>query len=255
VKVRGLRGAVSFLTRLPMGRTGSTGPDLAAAVPWLPVVGALLGVAVAAAYAAALEAFPPLVASTLAVGLGILLTGAFHEDGLADTADAFGGGWSREETLRILKDPAHGTYGVLALALDLLLRIGALAAVDRWSALALLPGAHALSRAASVGLLRAVPPATDDGLGASFARVASRSRATLAFVAAVLVALVSLGAWALPAMALVALGALLVGRLSVRRLGGMTGDVLGAVQQVGEILVLLLGAAVAAHGHAIAWWR
>ncbi len=253
--MRGLRAAASFLTRLPVGPGGEGSPDLARSVPWFPVVGGLLGAVVAGVYVAALSAFPRLVASTLAIGCGLLLTGAFHEDGLADTADALGGGWSRKEALRILKDPAHGTYGVLAVAFSLLLRVGALAALDRWSALAVLPAAHALSRAASIGLLSFARPATEEGLGASYASLVSRRQLVGAFAAGLLIGLASFGPWALPATLLAGLGASVVGLLSVRKLGGVTGDVLGAAQQAAEVLVLLLGAALAANGLLSAWWR
>jgi adenosylcobinamide-GDP ribazoletransferase len=219
------------------------------------VVGALLGTAVAGVYAAVLLAFPRLVASTVAIGCGVLLTGAFHEDGLADTADALGGGWTRQEALRILKDPAHGTYGVLAVALSLLLRVGALTSLDRWSAVAVLPAAHALSRAVSIGLLGVARPATDGGLGAFYASLVSRRLVFGALAAGLFVGLVFLEVWALPAALLAGLGASVVGWLSVRKLGGVTGDVLGAAQQAAEVLVLLLGAALAANGLFVAWWR
>lgn len=253
--MRGLRAAASFLTRVPVGPGGEGSPDLARSVPWFPVVGGLLGAVVAGVYVAALFAFPSLVASTLAIGCGVLLTGAFHEDGLADTADALGRGWSREEALRILKDPAHGTYGVLAIAFSLLLRVGALAALDRWSALAVLPAAHALSRAASIWLLGFARPATGEGLGASYASLVGRRQLVGAFAAGLLIGLASFGPWVLPATLLAGLGASVVGWLSVRKLGGVTGDILGAAQQAGEVLVLLLGAGLAANGLFPAWWR
>jgi adenosylcobinamide-GDP ribazoletransferase len=207
--VKGLLGAVSFLTRVPTG-TGARRPEeLAGSVPWFPVVGAGVGLAVAAVYGGARLALPPLPAATLAVVAGICLTGAFHEDGLGDTADAFMGHHDRESTTRILKDPRLGTFGVLAVAASLLLRVAAVAALAPAAALAALPAAHALSRAAAVGAMIALPVAV-----------------------------------ALWAAAATALAALLLGRLAVRRLGGISGDVLGAVQQLGEVLVLL--AAVAA---------
>ena len=230
-------------------------PDVARSVPWFPVVGGLLGVVGAGTYAAARLALPPFVAATLAVGVVVALTGALHEDGLADTADAFGG-WSREEALRILKDPAHGTYGVVALALSLLLRVGALATLDRWSALAVLPAAYALSRAAAMGLLGTLEPAIEQGLGASYGSIVTGRRVAAAISVGLLLALTSLGLWALPASLLAALGAWIVGRLAIRKIGGITGDVLGAAQQVAEVLVLLLGAAAMTNGWpSLAWWR
>ena len=164
--MNGFLGAVSFLTRVPTG-TGTRRPEeLAGFVPWFPAVGAGVGLAVAAVYVGAGQLLPPLPAASLAVVAGICLTGAFHEDGLGDTADAFAGGHDRDSTVRILKDPRLGTFGVLAVAASLLLRAGAVAAMTPAAALAALPAAHALSRAAAVATMTVVPPAAATGLGA-----------------------------------------------------------------------------------------
>jgi adenosylcobinamide-GDP ribazoletransferase len=241
--VNGFLGAVSFLTRVPTG-TGARRPEeLAAFVPWFPVVGAGVGLAVAAVYAGAGELLPPLPAASLAVVAGICLTGAFHEDGLGDTADAFVGHHDRDGTVRILKDPRLGTFGVLAVAASLLLRAGAVAALAPAAALAALPAAHALSRAAAVAAMTALPTAGETGLGASYVLALSRRRALAGAAAGLGIALALLGLPALVAAAAAALATLALGRLATRRVGGVTGDVLGAVQQLGEILVLLVAAA------------
>ncbi|HXF57348.1 MAG TPA: adenosylcobinamide-GDP ribazoletransferase, partial [Actinomycetota bacterium] len=237
-----LRVALSLLTRVPVGAALWGRPELARAVGWFAVVGGLLGAALAGAYAGLRLVLPAPVASAMAVALGVVLTGALHEDGLADTADALAGR-DREEALRILKDPAHGTYGVLALVLSVVLRVGALAGLDAWAALAVLPAAHALSRAAAAVLLRALGPARLEGLGASYAAAVAPRQLALGGAAAVLLAGLSMGPWGLPAAAAAGLGALGVGALARRRFGGMTGDVLGAAQQVGEVAVLALGVA------------
>lgn len=254
--MRGFRAAVSLLTRVPVGGAGSGSADLARAVPWFPVVGALVGLALAGSYAGLLLVAPPLVAAGLTLGLSLFLTGALHEDGLADTADALGGARNREDALRILSDPAHGTYGVLSIVLSVTLRVAALASLDGWTAAAVLPGAHALSRGAALVLLGALPPAAEQGLGASYAATTTRRDVALGVEAALAAGLLVLGGWVLPAALLVALGAGAVGVLSARRIGGITGDVLGASQQVGEVLVLLLGAAAVVGGWpSPAWWR
>jgi adenosylcobinamide-GDP ribazoletransferase len=242
--VNGFRGAVSFLTRVPTGGRVGRVEELARFVPWFPVVGACIGLAVAAVYAGARVLLPPLPAATLAVAAGIGLTGAFHEDGLGDTADAFGGGRDREHTLGILKDPRLGTFGVLAVAASLLLRAGAVAALAPAAALAALPAAHALSRATVVAAMRSFPAAAGAGLGASTWAALSRRQALLGTATGLAIALVLLGNVALWAAAASAVAAWLLARLAVRRIGGVTGDVLGAIQQAGETLVLL--AAVAA---------
>ena len=126
---QGFVAAVQFLTRVPV-RTKRPS-DLSAAVVWFPVVGALVGAAVGVVAAVLGEVVPMPVAATVAVLAGVLLTGAFHEDGLADTADAIWGGWTRERRLEILKDPRHGTYGVAALAGSIVVRVVAVGASQR----------------------------------------------------------------------------------------------------------------------------
>ena len=246
--MNGLLGAVSFLTRVPAGVGVRPAGELARSVPWFPVVGAGVGLVVAAVYAGAARLLPPLPAAALAVVAGVGLTGAFHEDGLGDTADAFGGHHDRDATVRILKDPRLGTFGVLAVAASLLLRAGAVAALAPGAALVALPAAHALSRAAAVAAMTALPAAGDTGLGASYALALSRRRALAGAAAGLGIALALLGLPALVAAAAAGLAALALGRLAVRRVGGVTGDVLGAVQQVGEILVLLVAVAATTGG-------
>jgi adenosylcobinamide-GDP ribazoletransferase len=237
--MRGLAIAISFLTRIPVPSRVHSEEDVARGVPWFPVVGAVVGLLVALVYGAALHAFPPFVAAVLAITGGVLLTGAFHEDGLADTFDAFGGGWTQQERMRIFKDPTHGTYGVMALVLSSLLRAGAVSAFDLSGALLALPAAHALSRAAAVVLLRAVAPA-GEGLGASYGTAVTTRRAIVGATLGLLIALACLGVWLVPAAVIVGLTTFAIGRISAAKIGGVTGDVLGAAQQVAEIGVLLV---------------
>lgn len=253
--MRGLRAAMSLLTRAPAGMPAPGASDLARAVPWFPVVGGLVGLVVAGSYAGLIVVLPPVAAAGLALAVGLLLTGALHEDGLADTADAMGAG-DPEEARRILKDPAHGTFGVLAIVLSVVLRVAALATLDAWTAVAILAGAGALSRGAAASLLAVARPASDAGLGASYATATSRKDAGVAIAVALGIGAISLGVMVVPAALLSALASAGVGVLAARRIGGVTGDVLGAAQQVAEILVLLLGtAAVVAGWPSPAWWR
>jgi adenosylcobinamide-GDP ribazoletransferase len=246
--VKGLSAAIAFLTRMPLA--APTPQALAASLPWFPVVGALLGLFAAILYAAARLALPSLVAAALTVAAVTLLTGALHEDGLADSIDAWGGGSSRQETLRILRDPQHGTYAVLALVLSVLLRVAALASVTPVAAIAALPAVHAISRGALIGLLMATRPARDDGLAAGFASVASARRTSIALVVTAAVGVAMLGPWFIPAAAAVIAISWLVRRLALRRIGGITGDVLGATQQLNEIALLGLFASLGEAG-----WR
>jgi adenosylcobinamide-GDP ribazoletransferase len=245
--VTSFRTALSFLTRLPVGGTHEN--VSARSVRWFPVVGTVVGLVVGGVTALGNLVAPAGVAAAVAVTVGILLTGAFHEDGLADTADALGA-WNREDALRILRDPRHGTFGVVAIAASLLIRVTAVASLAAWAPVAILPAVHALSRAAAVWVLASARPATTNGLGAGFASAVGQRDAVWAAGVALVVGAVGLGVWVVPAALLTALGAASVTTLAVRRFGGITGDVLGAVQQVTEVTVLVLASVVAANG----WW-
>jgi adenosylcobinamide-GDP ribazoletransferase len=176
----------------------------------------------------------------------ICTTGALHEDGLADVADGFGGGRTREDKLRIMRDSRIGSYGALALVLALLARAGALVALaDPSDVLAALVAAGAVSRAALPAVMAISPQARADGLAAAAGRPHPLRAAAAALVAALL-AILLLGQAAPAALLAGAGGALAVALLARRQIGGYTGDVLGAAQQLGEIGVLL--GAVAARG-------
>jgi adenosylcobinamide-GDP ribazoletransferase len=158
--MNGLRGAVALLTRVRV-RTDARPETVASSIPWFPVVGCGVGAAVAVVYILLRALLPGLPAAAAAVAAGVALTGALHEDGLGDVADAFGGSSDAKEALRILADARLGTYGVIAVTTSLLLRAGTLAALDPWAAAAALPAAHALSRAAAM-IPAAVMPAAEE---------------------------------------------------------------------------------------------
>jgi adenosylcobinamide-GDP ribazoletransferase len=236
--------ALRFLTRLPL-RIGIPSGDLSRAVRVFPVVGVAVGLlgALAARIGDGMG-LPALAAALVAVGATVLLTGALHEDGLADTADGFGGGASRERKLEIMRDSRSGAYGVLALVFSVGLRAAALAALippDR--AVGALVAAHAVSRGLLPAVMRFLDPARVDGLAARAGRPEAWAVLWSLGIAA-LVALLCLGPvggvaalfWAVVAVTGLA-------ALARRQIGGYTGDVLGAAQQVGEIVMLLSAAA------------
>ena len=252
--MRGLRASVTFLTRVKVGGEIRWPEDIALGVPWFPVVGCAIGLLVAAVYAAGRSILPSLVAAALAIAVGVWATGGFHEDGLADTADAFGGRRSPEETIRIMKDPRLGSYGVLALVLTMLIRIGSVSALEGAAAFVVLPAAGAMSRAGAIALL-AGPVAPADGLGAAYASVVGGGQLAIALGVGGAIGIAALGSVAVPAAASVAVVCLIARRLARRRIGGVTGDVLGAAQQTGEIVVLLVGVGVLHRGWVdLPWW-
>ena len=168
-----LRIGVLFATRIPLPHaTPVEGADVARASWTLPVVGALIGLLGASAYRLAFALnLPPLIGAALAVTTTLFVTGALHEDGLADTLDGFGGGGDRERKLEIMRDSRIGTYGACGLVLSLFLRVGALASLAGPGPAALtLIAAHAGARAAMPLFLALVPPARPDGLSAGAGR-------------------------------------------------------------------------------------
>jgi adenosylcobinamide-GDP ribazoletransferase len=243
-RLAGARAALSFLTVLPAGDlAGITGADVGRGIVFFPLIGAGVGAAAALAAWAAAAVLPPLVAGLAAAAAGAVLTGALHLDGLADTADGYAGR-TRERALAIMRDHAVGSYGAVALVLDVGLRAAAVAAlVARPHGLLWLVAAGALSRSASAGLGVLLPSARPDGLGRVL-EGAGRVRVAVAAAAALAIAGLCAGWPGLAAGAGVAVVAALWGWRCVRRLGGATGDTLGAASEGCEVAVLLVGAAL-----------
>jgi cobalamin 5'-phosphate synthase/cobalamin synthase len=238
------RAALSFLTIVPAGDlAGITAEDVGRGVVWFPLAGAAVGAAGALAAWATAAVLPALVAGLVAAGVTAVLTGALHLDGLADTADGYGGR-TRERALEIMRDHAVGSYGVVALALDVGLRAAAVAAlVGRAHGPLWLVAAGALSRSAAAGLGVLVPNARAAGLGRVL-EGAGRARVAVAAAAAAAIAGLAAGLPGLAAAACVATLTALWGWHCRRRLGGVTGDTLGAASEGCEIAVLLAGAAL-----------
>jgi adenosylcobinamide-GDP ribazoletransferase len=237
-----LKIGMLFATRVPLAHAAPIGgADIARASWTLPAIGALVGLLGAAVYWIAVRLdLPPPVGATLAVAATLAATGCLHEDGLADTFDGFGGGSSRERKLEIMRDSRIGTYGACALALSLMLRIGTLASLADPGAVALaLIAAHAGARALLPLFLALVPPARPDGLGADAGRP-SPGRVAVAALLGIVLLLASLGAaGSLLALAWLLLVLGLMRALCLRQIGGQTGDTAGALEQIGEIAVLL----------------
>ena len=240
-----------FFSALPTPSHGAepeagAGLNLARIAWATPIAGALIGAVGAIAFGlAVLLRLPPLLGAAFAVAALALATGAMHEDGLADVADGFGGGLTREAKLAIMRDSRIGAFGTVALVLSLILRVGALAALARGgfgvvAASLILSGAA--SRAGALVPLALLPPARADGSGASAGRLetADLIAAGLAVVAvAFLAGLVALGVMrALFACVLAAAASWAMSALARRQIGGQTGDVAGAAQQAAEIACL-----------------
>jgi len=250
---RDIADALRFFTRLRVGEPKPSAPLDIDRIAWAaPIAGVAVGLIGALILAlTALLGLPLLLRAALATVALVATTGALHEDGLADVADGFGGGATRAGKLEIMRDSRVGAYGAIAIALALILRVGALAAAldgGFWRAALSLTLVAALSRAAALTPLALLQPARADGAGAAAGRLDSNALAAAwgwAFVIAVALGLVTLGvAHALLAALMSGAGGLLMVALARRAIGGQTGDVAGTAQQCGEIAAwcgLLIG--------------
>lgn len=247
-QVRLLLCAAQFLTRVPTPSLATFQADwITRSARYFPLIGQGVGLISALVLVGAERVWGGGVAAVLAIAVGLLVTGAFHEDGLADTADGLGGGQTPARRLEIMKDSRVGTYGVCALGLVLALKGAVLASTPAMTAAAMLLAAHGLGRAAAVCAMRLTPYAPSGGAG-KWKPVPQGVR-----TGEVLVALL-IAAWPLvflppvAAVAGLAGGAVLAVAMAVlakRLIGGHTGDVLGAIEQVFEVGFLLGVAALA----------
>ncbi|MFQ5984008.1 MAG: adenosylcobinamide-GDP ribazoletransferase [Alphaproteobacteria bacterium] len=240
-----LQLAAAFLTRLPLPSPAPS-RTLASAARVFPLVGAAVGLAGGVVFLlAAGLGLPPWLAAVAALATTVAVTGALHEDGLSDLADGLGAGLDREAKLAAMQDSGAGPFGVVALVLALVARVAALAALEQPAiVVAALVAAGAVSRVAIVGVMRELSPARDEGLGAA-AGTPPRDGTLIALALAAVIALILVGpATGFVAVTAAGLTALGVAALAQRQLGGYTGDVLGAVQQVAEIAFLIAVVAV-----------
>ena len=244
--------ALQFFTRVPIVGAlaqwvGYSPEMLRASARFFPLIGLLIGGAAGVSFWLCAQLFSPWIAAVLTLIFTALLTGAFHEDGLADYADGIGGGSTAARALEIMKDSRVGSYGALALCLATALKLTALATM----ALALAPVAlilaHVIGRVCACGVLASMTYVRNDASGKSKPLAESLRAGELAFVLLSLLSVLSL-AWlwqpqmlghAAAALVLSGISMLVIARQMLRRIGGFTGDALGAVEQVGECAVLL----------------
>jgi cobalamin 5'-phosphate synthase/cobalamin synthase len=237
--MRSLLAAIAFLTRIPVGRWIDFGrEDVARSAAWFPAVGALVGGIQCLAAWLLRPHLPAAVTAVSLVALDVLLTGALHYDGLADSADGFGGGKDRDDILRIMRDHCIGSYGGVALVLTAGMKIATLAALvggSDWPRA--LIAAPLLGRWAILLLIAALPYAR-----ATASVVVGMGRKALGW--GTLLTALALAAGRDPrlwvAAAVVLLVAALLGLHCRRKIGGITGDTLGAAAELGEIAVLLV---------------
>lgn len=239
--------ALQFFTRIPVPRRIGFNPQwLQHALRYFPAVGLIVGMATAAVYIVATLLWPQPVAVLLSTIAGIYLTGAFHEDGFADTCDGFGGGATADRVLEIMKDSRIGAYGAIGIMLMLGLKVAALNSLSPPAVVAALLIAHPFSRWMASLLVWRMEYARMNGKAKPMAQQMSNAELGIAtgFMLLPIAVIGCLTSWI--TWEGVAVGALLAGivvfrlaRLFQRRIGGYTGDCLGAVQQIAEVAVYL----------------
>ena len=236
---------IHFLTRLPLPRHAPLGGHAVGQSVWaFPLAGVVVGLIGALVYALAHRlGLPSWPAAALAVAATLGVTGCLHDDGLADTADGFGGGDTTERKLDIMRDSRIGTYGVCALILALLLRVSALASIAATVPVGLaLLAAHGAGRASLPFVMWLLPPARSSGLSSSAGRPPGDRVAAAAVLGTLILAICLHPGRGVVALGLVAIVVAVMAWLSNKQIDGQTGDVLGAVEQISEIAILLVAA-------------
>jgi adenosylcobinamide-GDP ribazoletransferase len=247
--------ALQFFTRLPIpGWVGFEASWLQHASRYFPLVGSVVAAIAAGVYYAAALVLPAPVAAVLSTAASIYITGAFHEDGFADTCDGLGGGMTKERALEIMKDSRVGAYGAIGIVCMLASKLTALAMLPPRVAVGALFVAHPLSRLAATALIWKLDYVRGEGKAKPLAQQMTANEFAIAALTCVLPAACVLAAgWIAPVAILAAAlastaAAPWLGRLFVRRLGGYTGDCLGAVQQLAEALAYVAVLATLGHG-------
>jgi adenosylcobinamide-GDP ribazoletransferase len=239
--------AVQLLTRLPVRlATAPSEAELARAAAWFPLVGAVVGGFAAGAFWLVSRAHLPALAAWAALGAAVVLTGGFHEDGLADCADGLFGGHDPARRLAIMRDSRLGSYGVLALVLTLGAQTAAVGALPASLALRTIVAAHALGRAAALPLTALPYARAEGGLGSPLAQKVPPTALALALAMGAAALLLLPWPLALAAAGVAALVAGLAARRFRRDLGGVTGDALGAVVKLTELTTYVAAAVWAA---------
>jgi adenosylcobinamide-GDP ribazoletransferase len=242
-RTREIGASLAFCTRLPLLNDTPTGSSDVGRAAWaFPIAGIAVGLIGAFVYGIAhWLGLPALPAAALSVVATLVATGCLHEDGLADTADGFGGGNTTDRKLAIMRDSRIGTYGVCALVLALMLRAGVVASLTQsWRVTAALIAAHGGARATMPALMFLLPPARSDGLSYSAGAPSGQSVGVAALIGFVILAICLHPVRGIVAVIYLAIVVALIAWLSSRQIGGQTGDVCGALEQVSEIVILLV---------------
>lgn len=232
-----LKVALAFLTRIPINHGPQISLRRSAAL--FPLIGAFIGLIGGLVFYLSSAILPPLVSASISILVTVAITGAFHLDGLADICDGLIGGWNREERLKILKDSRHGTYGVAAISLQLILQVCLLSALSPRDGLFTLIVLHTLSRLVPIFLMLIPATSGHDGMGASVSReIGAREPLVGSLITVLLIApIMGLNFLLLSVILLLTLS--IFALWVIRKIGGMVGDAFGAGEQISETMILV----------------
>lgn len=241
--MRGLRDlalAFQFLTRIPLPGKHHGHGGLSGAIKFFPVVGLVIAMGAIGLRRIFSNHLPPLVVAALVLVYLVVITGAFHEDGLADSADGFGGGWTKEKILEIMRDSRIGSFGALAIGLSLLARYSLLSSLPTARFSSYMIAAHVLCRWTTLPLSFFMQPARAEGQGAGAMRTSALSLAIGSVIALVICYFWMHFAFWLP-LTVAAIMTLLTALYYQQQIGGITGDCFGATNQLTEIAIYICG--------------
>jgi adenosylcobinamide-GDP ribazoletransferase len=249
--INDIKVAFAFLTRIPINHKPEISIQRSAV--WFPLVGWVIGGVTGLLFYFLSQGIPALPAAAITILFSTLVTGGFHQDGLADTFDGLVGGWNTEDRLRILKDSRHGTYGVLSIALQLIVQVSLLSTLSpKVGALAIIT-AHTLGRLVTIYFMLAPAVPSHEGMGATYSRAVGARDVLASTLLTVALLLGLIGAHLFIAAAIVAFigfGFLVYVK---KKIGGVLGDVLGASEQIAESIILLYFVVIATHSIWLPW--
>ena len=232
--------AFQFLTRIPLPGKHHGQGGLSGAIKFFPVVGLAIALGAIGLRRTLSNHLPPLVVADLVLGYLVVITGGFHEDGLADSADGFGGGWTKEKILEIMRDSRIGSFGALAIGLSLLARYSLLSSLSNAKFTSYIVVAHVLCRWTTLPLSFFMQPARTEGQGAGAMRTSALSLVIGTIIALVICYFSMHLAFWLP-LAAAGIVTVLTALYYQRQIGGITGDCFGATNQLTEIAIYICG--------------
>jgi adenosylcobinamide-GDP ribazoletransferase len=249
--INDIKVAFAFLTRIPINHKPEISIQRSAV--WFPLVGWVIGGVTGLLFYFLSQGIPALPAAAITILFSTLITGGFHQDGLADTFDGLVGGWNTEDRLRILKDSRHGTYGVLSITLQLIIQISLLSTLSpKVGAIAIIT-AHTLGRLVPIYFMLAPAVPTHEGMGATYSRAVAARDVVASTLLTIALLFGLIGAHLFIAAVIVAIVGLAFLAYVKKKIGGVLGDVLGASEQIAESFILLYFVVIATHSLWLPW--